>query len=317
MSTHDVNRDTHDILKIVRRRLGGYHRAMTDPGPDDLRRSAQEAVERALAAAENQPDALAGYEMATKLREDLDRLTRSAADARGVTLMRAKADLGLSLSGLGARVGLEKETIQQTIRKAQEHGRRPVDGRSPAAAPRRPLPVPLVRYRRIPPHGNGTGSSFAEQVEKQGRAPSTSLERAELIEPPPRAVQWLELSPHEMVLVRERYMKADDQPVQMAAAYYPQTVAGGVGLAYPDAGPATIYERLRERGYRVTRIAEHTAARRASPDEAKVLGITTSHLILEVLRLAHDDYGRVLEATYNVFPAEQWRLAYEWRDTDD
>jgi GntR family transcriptional regulator len=286
---------------------------MARRGPDDLRWEANTALQQALATAEQQADPLTGYELATLIGRDVAGQTSAVGDARGYLLMRAQNELGLSLAELGRRVGLTKATVQQTIRKAREHGHQPGE---PARGTRSVHLAPLVRFRSIPPHGMGTGSSFDEQVRKQGREPSAPLLRAEMISPPTRAAAYLDLAPGEQVLVRERHMLADGQPIQLAAAYYPASIAGGPELAYPDAGPATIYQRLAKRGHRVTRVDETIAARRAAPDEAEALGITTSHLVLEVLRLAQDDSGRVREVTFNVFPADSWRLDYQWREDD-
>lgn len=173
--------------------------------------------------------------------------------------------------------------------------------------------VPSVkRTRRIPSHGNGSGSSFAEGMEKAGLAPSTELVQAEAIDPPRNVTELLELPASEQTLIRKRHMFADGHPVQVAASYTPMTVAGSEDVAFPDTGPTGFYERLAERGHRVVRFREDIEARRPTDDEADFLGISSAHQVLEVTRFAFDRNARPLEVVINVFPSQLWKLSYEW-----
>jgi GntR family transcriptional regulator len=177
--------------------------------------------------------------------------------------------------------------------------------------------IPKVkRVRRIPPRGDGSGSSFAEEMRKAGLDPSTKLVQAELIQPPAEVARRLDMGDGEQALIRKRHMFADGRPVQLAASYIPLAVAGGAELAYPDTGPTGIYERLAERGYRVKRFTEEIESRRPSAEEAEFLRISRTQHVLEVTRLACDPAGRVLEVTVNVFPSNLWRLSYEWAADD-
>jgi GntR family transcriptional regulator len=107
-------------------------------------------------------------------------------------------------------------------------------------------------------------------------------------------------------------MFADDRPVQLATSYIPADVAGGVELAYPDTGPTGIYNRLADRGHRVSRFVEQVDARRPSEEEAEFLRLSSGQHVLEVTRFAYDRAGRPLEVVTNVFAAQFWRPSYEW-----
>jgi GntR family transcriptional regulator len=173
--------------------------------------------------------------------------------------------------------------------------------------------VPKVkRVRRIPPRGGGSGSSFAEEMHKAGLVPETKLVQAELVTPPAGVARRLDMQDGEQALIRKRHMFADGRPVQLAASYIPASIAGGVELAFPDTGPTGIYERLAERGYRVKRFVEEVESRRPTDEEADFLRISLAQHVLEVTRLTCDRVGRVVEVTVNVFPANLWRLSYEW-----
>jgi len=176
--------------------------------------------------------------------------------------------------------------------------------------------IPKVkRVRRIPPRGNGSGSSFAEEMRKAGLAPSTKLVQAEAGRPPAAVAGRLELGDDEQALIRKRHMFTDGRPAQLAVSYIPVSVAGSTDLAFPDTGPTGIHARLAERGHRVERL-EEVESRRPDEEEAQFLRISRTQHVLEVTRLAFDQAGRVLEVTVNVFPSNLWRLSYEWAADD-
>jgi GntR family transcriptional regulator len=177
--------------------------------------------------------------------------------------------------------------------------------------------IPKVkRVRRIPPRGNGSGSSFAEEMRKAGLTPRTKLVQAEAGIPPADVAGRLELGDDEQALIRKRHMFTDGRPAQLAVSYIPLSVAGGTDLAFPDTGPTGIHARLAERGHRVERFVEEVESRRPDEEEAQFLRISRTQHVLEVARLAFDRKGRVLEVTVNVFPSNLWRLSYEWAADD-
>lgn len=175
------------------------------------------------------------------------------------------------------------------------------------------LDIPTVkRTRRVPSHGSASGSSFAEGMEKAGLTPSTELVQAEAIDPPDNVAEHLALPVGEKVLIRKRHMFADGRPVQVAASHTPMSVAGSEDLAFPDTGPTGFYERLAERGHRIVRFVEEIEVRRPTDDEAEFLRIGGGNQVLEVTRLSLDRNARPLEVVINVFPAQLWKLSYEW-----
>ena len=177
--------------------------------------------------------------------------------------------------------------------------------------------IPKVkRVRRIPARGNGSGSSFAEEMRKAGLTPSTKLVQAEAGRPPSAVAKRLDLGDDEQALIRKRHMFTDGRPVQLAVSYIPLSVAGGTDLALPDTGPTGIHARLAERGHRIVRFVEEVESRRPDEEETRFLRISRSQYVLEVTRLAFDRTGRVLEVTVNVFPSNLWRLSYEWAADD-
>jgi GntR family transcriptional regulator len=173
--------------------------------------------------------------------------------------------------------------------------------------------IPRVkRVRRIPPNGGGSGSSFADEMRKNGLKPETKLVQMEAIGPPIIIAERLNIPNGEQALIRRREMFADGRPIQLAASYIPMSVAGDVSLALPDTGPTGIYERLAKRGHRVARFVEEIESRRPAKDEADFLRISKTQHVLQVTRVAYTAAGQPLEVTINVFPSQLWQITYEW-----
>jgi GntR family transcriptional regulator len=259
---------------------------------------------------EEQPDPDTAYAEATQFREQLQAASEEAAMLRAVTVRRIQEARGLSVAGVGQHIGLTKARAQDMLEKAK--GQHLPTSTTPAPT----SPLSVKRTRRIPPKGAGSGSSFAEEMRKLGYEPSTELVQAEAITPPEAIAKRLELGDSEEALIRRRHMFADGQPVQLASSYIPMSIAGSADLAYPDTGPTGIYARLADRGHKVVKFAEEIEARYPSQEESAFLRISPPDSVLEVTRLAYDRVGKPLEVVVNVFPANLWRLSYEWSTGD-
>ncbi|MBO0877407.1 MAG: UTRA domain-containing protein [Pseudonocardia sp.] len=240
-----------------------------------------------------------------QVANDLRNAINGGAYAAGDTLP--------SQPSLARRYGLNQTSISRAIAILDAEGLvRTEHGRGSYVVG----PPSVKRVRRIPPRGGGSGSSFVESMVKSGLIPRTELVRCEVVEPPAAIAESLDLASGERTLVRERRMFADEHAVQLAISYIPLDVAGGVELAHPDTGPTGIYRRLADRGHRVVRFAEQVDARRPAEDEAEFLRLSSGQQVLEVLRFAYDRSGRVVETVTNVFPAQHWRLSYEWEASE-
>lgn len=157
------------------------------------------------------------------------------------------------------------------------------------------------------------GSSFAEELRRQGLTPRTELVQLGEFKPPARIAEHLQLGEHDLTLIRKRLMWASEAPVQIATSYTPMAYAGSVDIAKPDVGPSGLYRRLAERGYGPVLFTEDVEVRGATQDEAKFLGIPVGESVYEILRTAIDAEGRKVETCANVLAAKQWQLTYKWR----
>ncbi|WP_405086426.1 GntR family transcriptional regulator [Microbispora sp. NBC_01389] len=172
--------------------------------------------------------------------------------------------------------------------------------------------IPTVKRVRRIPRGDGSGSSFAEEMRKAGLEPRAPLVELATVPAPAVAAERLGISENDPVVMRKRHMFVGDRPVQLATSYIPLTIAGGEEIALPDTGPSGLYRRLSERGYRIARFVEEIEARHPSEEEAEFLKLTEAQQVLEVTRIAYTTEDVAAESVFNIFPSQQWRLSYEW-----
>lgn len=172
--------------------------------------------------------------------------------------------------------------------------------------------VPTVKRVRRIPQGSTSGGSFAAEMRKAGLVPETPLVDLSTVPAPEEVAEYLQIAGGDPVVRRTRHMFASKRPVQLAVSYLPLGIAGSQGIALPDVGPTGLYARLAERGHQVVRFTEDIEARRPRADEASFLKLTEAQQVLVVVRVAYDAEGTPLEAVFNVFPSQQWRLSYEW-----
>lgn len=171
------------------------------------------------------------------------------------------------------------------------------------------------RVRRIPRPGELTGgSTFAAEMRRLGLEPHTELAEVGPVVPPPDIAERLRLGPQDQALVRKRHMYGSQQPVQLATAYIPMSIAGDTSIAFPDAGPTEMYRRLGERGHRPVRFEEEVEVRHPTPDERAFLGPVGGLPVLVVTRVAYDHTELPIEAATNVLAAYRWSLRYEWHE---
>lgn len=208
---------------------------------------------------------------------------------------------------LARRYGLNQTSINRAIMLLRAEGLVRVEHGRGAFVQEIPT---VKRVRRIPRPDAAT-SSFADEMRKAGLEPRTELVELATVPVPAAIAERLDIAEDEPVIMRKRHMFASDRPVQLATSYIPLAIAGSEDIAIPDIGPTGLYHRLGDRGYVITRFVEEIEARRPEPDEAEFLGLTEAQHVLEVDRIAYAD-ELPIETVVNVFPSQQWRLAYEW-----
>lgn len=120
----------------------------------------------------------------------------------------------------------------------------------------------------------------------------------------------LDLSPGTEVLVRDRVMYADDQPVQLATSYLPRDLTTDTAIEDEHTGPGGIYARLEEAGHTLTHFAETVRIGHAGEHEAELLDITAGTALFRIRRVAHTA-TRPVEVNIITAAAERYELVYE------
>lgn len=148
-------------------------------------------------------------------------------------------------------------------------------------------------------------SHFLAEAENQGFTPSSNVKI--WFEPAADFADVLGTDPAEEITVRDRVMRADGQPVQLATSRLPRNVTRGTVLETVETGPGGAHARLEE-SHGLTDFAETVSARPATSEERTTLGCPW---VLCVRRVAYSG-ERILEVNDMTMPADRYELGYRW-----
>lgn len=119
----------------------------------------------------------------------------------------------------------------------------------------------------------------------------------------------LDLEPGTLVLVRDRLMYADDDPVQLAASYFPRELTAGTAIEDENTGPGGVYARLEEAGHELERFDETVRIGRASEHESTQLAIPVGAPVFRITRVARTR-ERTVEINRIVANGDRYELHY-------
>lgn len=138
--------------------------------------------------------------------------------------------------------------------------------------------------------------SFSEEMEKQGRHPSTRLISFRKVKAEDEIAQFLDLSEGADVFAIRRLRLADDQPVILEVSYVPCDICPT--LKERDVKEHALYELFREK-YNIfpSKAHESFEAVLAGPKEADYLGVPDGWPILRLERITYA-FDRPVE--YNI-----------------
>jgi GntR family transcriptional regulator len=155
--------------------------------------------------------------------------------------------------------------------------------------------------------GRGT---FTTDANAQNFTPRVDVEiRTEVADA--TTAELLALPSGTEVLVRDRLMFADDQPVQIARSRLPLALVAGTPIAEPDPGPGGVYGRLADLGRAPAHFTELVTARMPKPEEASALHLPDGTPVLLVTRVAFDRDSVPVEANDMILAADRYELLYE------
>lgn len=120
----------------------------------------------------------------------------------------------------------------------------------------------------------------------------------------------LGLQPGTPVLVRDRVMFADDQPVQLATSYFPRSLTEGNAIEQENTGPGGVYARLEDAGHRLTHFEECVRIGKATDHEASQLNVSAGSPVYRIARTAYAD-EQAVEINYITAVGERYELYYQ------
>jgi len=237
---------------------------------------------------------------------------RIAADLRDA-IQRGDYQPGHQLpsgSSLMHQYGVARQTVQNAIDLLRAEGL--VTSRAGAGVFVRQRPtVRRLSRNRLSREARRLGKgAFLADAAADGFTPSVEVSiRTELADE--RIADALAITLQDEVLVRDRVMSADGQPVQLATSRLPKAIAGGTTIENANPGPGGTYAVLEQVGYQLDHFVEFVSTRTATSDEAKSLATEPGTPVLTVTRIAYSTGGQPVEINDMVMAGERYELVYE------
>lgn len=120
----------------------------------------------------------------------------------------------------------------------------------------------------------------------------------------------LDLQPGTDVLIRDRVMFADEEPVQLATSYFPRALTRDTAIEHENTGPGGVYARLEDAGHHLTHFEECVRIGKASDLEATQLQVPAGTPVYRIARTAYSD-ERPVEINYITAIGERYELYYQ------
>jgi GntR family transcriptional regulator len=131
--------------------------------------------------------------------------------------------------------------------------------------------------------------------------------------PPAHVAEVLDVEPDTAsVVIRSRYMRANEVPIQIVTSYIPVAIAAGTPIEREDSGIGGISSRLAELGHAQTEIEEHIIVRPPTPGEASFLRMTEDQRVYEIFHTGWTSDDRPVKVTIYIMPTHQWNLRYRY-----
>lgn len=242
-----------------------------------------------------------------RLADDLRERIRKGAYARGSALPQIRE--------VAEETGLAYETVRGAFRALEDEGL--VHSRKGQGTFVSPILTKIYRsstsrYARSARETGQSRGAFDTEIRRLGMVPQTSVTISRE-RPPARVASLLEVSSRaKSVLVRDRTMSADGTVVQLAASYFPGSIAFGTQIEQLDTGPGGSLSRLAELGHKQVEITEDIDVRKPTKNEASRLSIPVDRPVYEITHVGRTAAGQAVEVAIHIAPTTLWTLSYTW-----
>ena len=148
--------------------------------------------------------------------------------------------------------------------------------------------------------------AFSNEMERQGRTPSSRLLAREIRPCTGTEAAALGLASTEPVVLVRRLRLADEVPIAIETAVLVHRTAGAVMAADLETG--SLHEALGRSGWHLRRGSATITAEAASPEDARLLDVHEGDPLLVERRIIDDTHGRTIEATESRYPGTRYAL---------
>jgi GntR family transcriptional regulator len=236
---------------------------------------------------------------------------RDIADDLREAIRRGDYEPGARLpsqSRLIEQYGVASQTVFNAINALRSEGLiRSLTG-SGHYVRKRPPVIRSTRSRLSPEERAAGRGTFTTDGHVGGWTPRSDTElRVEQAGPEVAAALGVEIGTE--VLVRDRLMYADDEPVQLATSYLPREITRGTAIEQENPGPGGIYGRLDEAGHGPLKFDEYVRIGQAAEHEADQLRISPGAPLFRITRVASGP-ERAMEVNFIVLNGERFELYY-------
>jgi GntR family transcriptional regulator len=154
-------------------------------------------------------------------------------------------------------------------------------------------------------------TSLYDDLEAAGQAPATTVLSLGVAPAPAEAAAALGVAPATPVHTIVRLRSAAGLPIARMTNHLPTTLPGlGPGaFTVADLEATGLYRLLRAAGVHLHAADETIGARKASAEEARLLGEARGAALLTMQRLAYDDRGRIVEYASHLYAASRYSMS--------
>jgi GntR family transcriptional regulator len=155
--------------------------------------------------------------------------------------------------------------------------------------------------------GEGKSMWSVDVVDKQPTPLDVEVQRVEL---DARVARLLGMEEGQPAIRRSRRYAIDSKPVLRSVSHIPADLADGTPIAEVDTGKGGTYGRLEDIGHAPTVFREEVKSRMPTKAEKEWLEIQRGTPVIEIIRYAADESGRVVEVNEMVLDSSSYLLEY-------
>ena len=144
-----------------------------------------------------------------------------------------------------------------------------------------PRPSSSDRYTTPQP-----GDAWAADAAAQGKVGTQQLIAVDTVVPDDEVRAALRLESGQQVVMRRRLILADGQPVEIAASYYPATIAVGTALAENKKIRGGAVRVLLEAGHPLEESVERVTAERPTAEDVALLEVDAAEPVIVIRRVS-------------------------------